>query len=95
MKRQRYEKEFKEKLIKLHLEQGRTVASIEQEYSLSKNLLHNWIRKYREEGQYNPEIQKEFDIYEELAKLKKEKMELEKENAFLKKAAAFFAKELD
>lgn len=49
-------------MIKLHLEQGRTVASIEQEYSLLKNLLHNCIQKYREEGQYNPEIQKEFGL---------------------------------
>ena len=32
---------------------------------------------------------------EELYKLRLEKAELEKENDFLKKAAAFFAKEID
>ena len=32
---------------------------------------------------------------EEVRKLRQEKAELEKENDFLKKAAAFFAKEID
>ena len=32
---------------------------------------------------------------EEVRKLRQEKSELEKENDFLKKAAAFFAKEID
>ena len=32
---------------------------------------------------------------EELSRLRREKAELEKENSFLKKAAAFFAKEID
>ena len=32
---------------------------------------------------------------EEVHKLRQEKAELEKENDFLKKAAAFFAKEID
>lgn len=40
-------------------------------------------------------IQKDYDIMEAMLKLKKENEELRKENLFLKKAAAFFAKEID
>ena len=34
-------------------------------------------------------------MMEELRRLRREKAELEKENSFLKKTAAFFAKEID
>ena len=43
----------------------------------------------------NPELNTTKDLYEENRKLRKELEELKKENLFLKKAAAFFAKELD
>ncbi|EFE90328.1 hypothetical protein GCWU000341_02962, partial [Oribacterium sp. oral taxon 078 str. F0262] len=41
------------------------------------------------------ESQKDYDTMEAMLKLKKENEELRKENLFLKKAAAFFAKEID
>ena len=43
----------------------------------------------------NPEAQKDFDFMKEILRLKKELEEVKKENLFLKKAAAFFAKEID
>lgn len=95
MKRKNYSKEFIEKIIKLNLEEGRTQKSLNLEYGLGEGTIKNWLNKYREECKTNPLKQKEYDESKEILKLKKQIMELEKENSFLKKAAAFFAKEID
>lgn len=90
-----YEKEFKEKIVKLHLEEGRTVKSLFEEYGVSKASISLWIKDYREECQINQETKENYDYMIENRKLRKELEELQKENQFLKKAAAFFAKEID
>lgn len=95
MIKRKYEDEFKKRLVKLHIEEGRSMESIKKEYNLSHGILNQWVKNYREEGLTNQNIKKEMDVYEELNRIKKAYAELEKENAFLKKAAAFFAKEID
>ena len=65
---QNYEPEFKKKIVRLHLEEGRTLRGLAEEYGISKASISIWTRQFREECQ---------------------------ENDFLKKAAAFFAKEID
>lgn len=95
MTKRKYETEFKNKIIRLHLEEGRTLASLAQEYAVNKASISNWIKSYREECQSNPTMNEEHDYFKENLKLRKQLEELEKENRFLKKAAAFFAKEID
>ena len=46
------------------------------------------------ECQTSPDIKTEYDNMKEFLRLKRENEELRKENLFLKKAAAFFAKEI-
>ena len=89
-----FTKEFKKKIAVLHLE-GRSIKSLSEEYSISKASVSNWVRDYREECLTNPESKEEYDSAKELARLKKELEEVKKENLFLKKAAAFFAKEIN
>ncbi|TCP61539.1 transposase, partial [Baia soyae] len=80
---------------RMHLEEGRSVNSLTKEYGLGAGSLNSWIKKYREECKQtngmNQPNQK--DVFDQLAQLRKQNEELEKENRFLKKAAAFFAKE--
>ena len=95
MLRKIYEIEFKEKLVRMHLEEGRTVKSLNQEYNIGAGTLNNWIKLYREECKTNPIKQEQKDYFKESNILRKQIEELEKENHFLKKAAAFFAKEID
>lgn len=95
MKKRRYEPAFKNKILRLHLEEGRTLTSLAQEYGVNKANISNWIKSYREECQTNPTKKEEHDYFKENLKLRKQLEELEKENRFLKKAAAFFAKEID
>ena len=88
-----YDKELMDHLIKLHLEQGRTYQSLEDEYGVSRNTIGRAVRKFRKEAAANAEKAKILADMEELHRLKVKVAELEKENDFLKKAAAFFAKE--
>ena len=87
--------DFRKKVVVQHIRDGRTIASLAAEYGVSRATVSNWVKAYREECQTNDEAKSELELLEELRKLRLEKMELEKENSFLKKAAAFFAKEID
>jgi transposase len=90
-----YEPEFKKKIVRLHLEEGRTLKGLAEEYGISKASISNWVSQFRTECQINEEAQADYDYMKENLRLKKQLAELQKENDFLKKAAAFFAKEID
>ena len=92
---QNYTPEFKKKIVRLHEEEGRTFKSITSEYGVSKAAISAWCKQFREECQTSPASIADYDNMKELLKLKREIEELRKENLFLKKAAAFFAKEID
>ena len=92
---QSYTPEFKKKIVRLHEEEGRTYKSITAEYGVSKASISKWCRELREECQKSPEAKEEYDLMKENLRLRKELEEMRKENLFLKKAAAFFAKEID
>ena len=85
---QHYDKTFKKQIVRLRLEEGRSIRSIIEEYGMSKASIINWCNEFREECQNGPESQNEYDSMKEIRKLRKE-------NLFLKKATEFFAKEID
>lgn len=92
---QYYEPEFKKKIVRLHLEEGRSLKGLAEEYGVSKASISIWTKQFREECQTNDEAKADYDYMKENLQLKKQLAELQKENDFLKKAAAFFAKEID
>ena len=65
-----------------------------QQY-FEEEVKHKIVKLHRSECQTNQELKEECDYIEENKRLKKELDEAKKEVAFLKKAAAFFAKEID
>ena len=85
-----YEPEFKKKIVRLHLEEGRTLKGLAAEYGVSKASISIWIKQFRKECQTNEEAKADYDYMKENLQLKKQLAELQKENDFLKKAAAFF-----
>jgi transposase len=85
----------KKKVVKLHIQEGRTIASLAAEYGVCNATISNWIHAYREECQTNDAAKSEYELMQEVYKLQQELAEAKKENDFLKKAAAFFAKEID
>jgi transposase len=92
---QQYETEFKQKIVRLHLEEGRTLNSLSDEYGVSKASISIWVKSYREECQINQETKEDYDYMLENRRLRKQLEEIQKEKHFLKKAAAFFAKGID
>lgn len=91
----KYEIEFKKKIVRLFLEHGRTKKSISKEFSVSVATISNWIKLFRNECLINEKANIEYNYMKENLKLRKELEESKKEIEFLKKAAAFFAKEID
>lgn len=85
--------ELKNRIIKLRIQDGRTFASLEEEFGIPHNTLSTWVKKYRLQAAENEAQAKQLADMEELRRLQIENAELKKENDFLKKAAAFFAKE--
>ena len=49
MSQQHYEPEFKKKLVRLHLEEGRTLQSLSAEYGVAKANITIWCRKFSNE----------------------------------------------
>ena len=73
------------KMVRLVLEEGRTIASVNKEDNLGEETVRSWIRQFEEECEKNPEIKETKDIYEENRRLRKKLEEAEKEARFLKK----------
>lgn len=46
-----YEPEFKKKIVRLHLEEGRTLKGLAAEYGVSKASISIWVKQFREECQ--------------------------------------------
>ena len=95
---QSYSLEFKKKIIRLHEEEGRTYKSITAEYGVSKASISKWCSEFstgcQKKAETDPDTPTEMELMKENLRLRKELEEARKENLFLKKAAAFFAKEI-
>lgn len=91
----KFEDEFKKKIVRLFLEEGKTKKSISMEYNVSVASIFNWVKQFRNECQNNEKANDEYNYMKENLRLRKELEEVKKENDFLKKAAAFFAKKID
>ena len=60
----KYEPELKEQIIRLHLEEGRTIKSLTEEYHLSKGTLRYWLTQRSKECQTNENIQMDKNLLE-------------------------------
>ena len=73
---QSYEQEFRKKIVRLHLEEGRTYKSITAEYGVSKASISKWCREISEECrtkvQLNPEAGNELELMKENFRLRRE-----------------------
>ena len=74
------------------VESSRAIADVARELGINETSLGNWVRAYRENHAGNePPLQ--VSERARLRELERKNRELEMENAFLKKAAAYFARE--
>lgn len=91
-KYKKYTPEFREEAAKLVVAGSRSIADVAREIGISETTLGNWVRAYRDaHAEQEPDLQ--LSERARLRELERRNRELEMENAFLKKAAAYFAKE--
>ena len=93
--RRKYSKEFKLDAISLVAEQGYTCAEAARSLDINANLLSRWIREASENKEAafrgNGKLTEE---QLEIRRLREENRRLKLEKEILKKATAFFAKEI-
>ena len=87
----RYPTEFKEEAVALVTEQGYTVAEAARSLGIRPNQLYDWKAKLEAE---KSSAALTADERTELTELRKENKRLRMEKEILKKASAFFAKEM-
>lgn len=96
-KRPKYTLEFKKDAAKLVIEKGYTHEQAANNLGISKSALGRWVRA--EQGLSKKSTGKaaspNLDEHAELQRLRKENEQLRMEREILKKAAVFFAKEVE
>jgi transposase len=91
---ERYRKfspEYRDEAVKMVIETPRPIAEVARDLGLNESTLGNWVTKYRNEHPASEDLN--ISDRARLKELEKENRELRMERDFLKKAAAFFAKE--
>jgi transposase len=91
-KRHSYSPEFKEEAVKSVIDTSRPIAQVAKELGIVEQTLGNWVSAYRREHAGDePAL-----TVPERARLREQERELRElriENDFLKRAAAYFAKD--
>ena len=92
MTRNRYSEEFKRETVSLVVEQGYSVLDVSNAVQTSDKNIRRWLQDQK----YNDKAKQELSSDEkaELIRLRKEVKRLHMEKEILKKASAFFAKEM-
>ena len=86
-----YTKTFKEEAVALVIDQGYTVPEAAESLGIRANLLYGWKQQF-EDKQSGAVLAD--DERSELMKLRKENKQLRMEKEILKKASAFFTREM-
>ena len=91
--RRRFTDAFKSEAVRLTRESGWPVAQVARELGISDTVLYRWRNEERQvesQGRTRQAVRAGLD---ELTRLKRENETLRKERDFLRRAAAFFARE--
>jgi transposase-like protein len=87
-----YPAEFRDDVVRVARKREATYTQIAKDFGISEATLHAWIKKADVEDGVRPGL-KEADAAE-LRELKKRIKVIEQENEILRRAAAYFAREL-
>ena len=90
--RRAFTEEFKAGVVRLVLDEGRTIGSVSRDMDLTESAVRLWVEHARAD-RTGGKTGLTTEERAELSRLRKENRELRMEREILKKAAAFFAKE--
>lgn len=90
--RKKYTQEYRDEAVELVVSSGRPVAEIARDLGINEATLGNWVNRAKQAGKV---VDKPLDTDERarLKELEEENRRLKMERDFLKKAAAWFARE--
>jgi transposase-like protein len=90
--RRKFSPQFKAEAVQMVIETGKPIAAVAQDLGIHDGTLGNWVNAWRRE---HPEPDQPLSPVERarVKELEDELARLRMENEFLKKAAAFFARE--
>jgi transposase len=90
--RKKYTQEYKDEAVELVVSSGRPIAEIARDLGINEGTLGNWVQTAKKSGKLK---EKPLDASERarFKELEDENRRLRMERGFLKKAAAWFAKE--
>jgi transposase len=92
-KRRSFTPEFRAEAVRLAREGSKSLPQVAKDLDLTESALRNWVREADDGKGKEPAGALTGAEREELVRLRKENRQLQMERDFLKKAAAFFAKE--
>ncbi len=90
--RRRFTQEFKDELCREVISTSKSVREVGEAYGVGPETLRNWLHKYRDTHSIG-ETELPLPDRARLRELEREVQDLRAETAFLKKAAAYFARE--
>ena len=92
----RFTPEFQRDAVDLVLSSGRPVNDVARELGLGNETLRNWVNKRRRRADADAEVgASPADKDAEIARLRAQVAALQQEKQILRKAAAYFAQEMD
>lgn len=91
--RRQYPEEFKQEAVRLVRDSARPVAQVARDLGISESLLYRWRTQHRQAEAQGTTRAVQRTEAEELTHLKRELVRVTQERDFLKRAAAFFARE--
>jgi len=91
-KAKRYSPEFKEQAARKVVDNSLPIAQVARDLGINDTTLGFWVKAYRRKLSGQP-LPADMPDQERMRELERRNRELEMENAFLKKAAAYFARE--
>ena len=93
-KRRSYSAEFRAEAVRLVLEENLTRARVASDLGIPESSVSRWVKQAQIDAGQGKSGELTTDERSELARLRREVRILKQEREILKKAAAFFAKEM-
>ena len=88
-----YSPELKERVVREVLDKSRPHAAVAKEFGVTESSVSRWVAQYRKVHVAGGSVAESIESDERVRELEKKLQEITAERDFLKKAAAFFARD--
>ncbi|MFJ7209798.1 transposase [Streptomyces sp. NPDC098789] len=89
----KYTPEFREEAVQIALRSSKTISETARDIEVNSETLRGWVKKYQKQNEPAAGTSLTLDERARLKEQDRRIRDLEMENAFLKKAAAYFARD--